>query len=63
MVFILDPSKNEDSAVNGTDEYAASTIYGSISSSSDSIENVGLYAFYPGRFFNQTSGGWNRDGN
>ncbi len=52
MVFVLDPSKNEGK----THEYAASTIYGSISSSSDSWDDTGLYAYYPGR------DEWNRDG-
>ena len=57
-VFILDPTKQEDTTVeaNGTDEYCASVIYGSISSSSDSFDETGLYSYYPGR------GTWNRDG-
>ncbi len=56
--FILDPERNEGdpTAANGTDEYACSTIYGSITSSSDSFSDTGLYAFYPSR------GTWNRDG-
>lgn len=57
-VFVLDPSKQEDTKVeaNGTDEYCASAIYGSISSSSDAFDETGLYSYYPGR------GTWNRDG-
>ncbi len=57
-VFVLDPSKQDDTKVeaNGTDEYCASAIYGSISSSSDAFDETGLYAYYPGR------GTWNRDG-
>lgn len=51
-VFVLDPSKNEGE----TDEYAASTIHGSIRSSSDAWEDTGLYAYYP------TRNEWNRDG-
>ncbi len=52
MVFALNPNKNEGE----TDEYAASTIYGSIRSSSDSWDDTGLYAWYPSR------PEWNRDG-
>ncbi len=57
-VFVLNPSDYEDSTDTsyGTDEYACSTIYGSISSSSDSFDETGLYSYYPGR------GTWNRDG-
>lgn len=57
-VFVLDPTKQDDtrSVENGTDEYCVSSIYGSISSSSDAFEETGLYAYYPGR------GTWNRDG-
>ena len=57
-VFVLDPSKQEDTASNenGTDEYAASTIYGSIRGSSDTFSETGLYAYYPSRHK------WNRDG-
>lgn len=57
-VFVLDPTKQDDTkaAANGTDEYCASSIYGSISSSSDAFDETGLYAYYPGR------GTWNRDG-
>lgn len=58
MVFVLNPNKNEGSSdpASGTDEYAASTIYGSIRSSSDSWDDAGLYAWYPAK--NE----WNRDG-
>lgn len=60
-VFILDPNKKEEGIGNeGTDEYAVNTIYGSIGSSSDTIDKVGLYSYYPARLYN---GGWNRDGN
>ncbi len=57
-VFILDPTKQDDAtnSTNGTDEYCASAIYGSISSSSDSFDETGLYSYYPDR------GTWNRDG-
>lgn len=56
-VFVLDPSKQEDTASGeGTDEYAASTIYGSIRGSSDTFSETGLYAYYPSRHK------WNRDG-
>jgi hypothetical protein len=51
-VFVLDSSKAEGQ----TDEYAVSTIYGSISSSSDAWSDTGLYAYYPSR------DEWNRDG-
>lgn len=51
-VYVLDASKNESE----TDEYAAMVIYGSLSSSPDSFDEIGLYAYYPGR------GNWNRDG-
>ena len=43
MVYVLDSTLNEAM----TDMYAASTIYGSISSSTDSYDLVGLYAYYP----------------
>lgn len=58
MVFVLNPNKKEGSysTEEGTDEYAASTIYGSIRSSSDSWDDAGLYAWYPAK--NE----WNRDG-
>lgn len=58
MVFVLNPNKNEGSSdpASGTDEYAASTIYGSIRSSSDSWDDAGLYAWYPAKYE------WNRDG-
>ena len=57
MVFVLNPNKREGSNdTTGTDEYAASTIYGSIRSSSDSWDDAGLYAWYPAK--NE----WNRDG-
>ncbi len=58
MVFVLNPNKAEgsDSTEEGTDEYAASTIYGSIRSSSDSWDDTGLYAWYPEKKE------WNRDG-
>ena len=58
MVFVLNPNKLEgsDNQTLGTDEYAASTIYGSIRSSSDSWDDTGLYAWYPEKKE------WNRDG-
>ena len=58
MVFVLNPNKAEgsDDTTLGTDEYAASTIYGSIRSSSDSWDDTGLYAWYPAK------DDWNRDG-
>lgn len=58
MVFVLNPNKCEGSndTTLGTDEYAASTIYGSIRSSSDSWDDAGLYAWYP------ANDKWNRDG-
>lgn len=58
MVFVLNPNKKEGSysTEEGTDEYASSTIYGSIRSSSDSWDDTGLYAWYPAK------GQWNRDG-
>ncbi len=58
MVFVLNPNKAEGSysTEEGTDEYAASTIYGSIRSSSDSWDDTGLYAWYPEKKE------WNRDG-
>ncbi len=52
-VYVLDSSKDEGS----TDEYASMVIYGYLTSSSDSFNETGLYAYYPGR------GNWNRDGN
>ncbi len=55
--FVLDYNKKEDgNSTAGTDEYASSTIYGSIRSSSDSWDDVGLYAYYPSKQE------WNRDG-
>lgn len=51
-VFVLNPDLNESEG----DEYCTSTIYGSVSGSSDSWDETGLYAYYPGR------GKWNRDG-
>lgn len=58
MVFVLNPNKKEGSysTEEGTDEYASSTIYGSIRSSSDSWDDTGLYAWYPAQKE------WNRDG-
>lgn len=58
MVFVLNPNKKEGSysTTEGTDEYASSTIYGSIRSSSDSWDDTGLYAWYPAQKE------WNRDG-
>ena len=58
MVFVLNPNKKEGSysTEEGTDEYASSTIYGSIRSSSDSWDDAGLYAWYPAQKE------WNRDG-
>lgn len=58
MVFVLNPNKKEGSysTEEGTDEYASSTIYGSIRSSSDSWDDTGLYAWYPAKRQ------WNRDG-
>mgnify|MGYP007102010618 CR=1 FL=1 len=50
--YVLDNTAKEGE----TDEYAYQTIYGSISSSSISFDEVGLYSYYPSR--NQ----WNRDG-
>ncbi|MBO4321213.1 MAG: hypothetical protein J5857_12170 [Treponema sp.] len=52
MVFVLDPTKPEGQ----TDEYASMTVAGSLSSSADTFEENGLYAYYPSR------GVWNRDG-
>lgn len=52
MVFVLDPSKPEGQ----TDEYAAMEVAGSLSSSQDTFDENGLYAYYPSR------GVWNRDG-
>ena len=51
-LYVLDSSKNESE----TDEYASLVIQGYLSSSSDSFDETGLYAYYPGR------GNWNRDG-
>lgn len=51
MVYSFDETKN----LSETDLYAASTIYGPISSSLDSYDNIGLYACPAG-------GEWNRDG-
>ena len=53
MVFVLDPSQPEGQ----TDEYASMTVAGTLSSSPDTFDETGLYAFYPSR------GVWNRDGN
>ncbi|MBR4005426.1 MAG: hypothetical protein IKI90_06205 [Treponema sp.] len=52
MVFVLDPTKNEGQ----TDEYASMTVGGVLSSSPDTFDETGLYAYYPSR------GVWNRDG-
>ena len=49
---MLDQSKPEASS----DEYAWMTIHYSITSSSLSFDEIGLYSFYPER------GTWNRDG-
>lgn len=51
-IYVLDNTKDE----SYTDEYAYMTIFGSISSSSISFDEVGLYAYYPDR------NTWNRDG-
>ena len=53
MVFVLDPLQPEGQ----TDEYASMTVAGTLSSSPDTFDETGLYAFYPSR------GVWNRDGN
>ena len=50
--FVLDPSANE----GDDDEYVCSRIYSTISSSSDTFSETGLYAYYKNR------GSWNRDG-
>ncbi len=52
MLYILNPSVAE----GADDEYACMTIYGTLSSATDSFSETGLYAFYPNR------GTWNRDG-
>ena len=52
MVFVL----NSGAAEGQTDEYASMTVGGSLSSSPDTCDETGLYAFYPSR------GVWNRDG-
>ena len=52
MVFVL----NSEFAEGQTDEYASMTVGGSLSSSPDTFDETGLYAFYPSR------GVWNRDG-
>ncbi len=52
MVFVL----NSGAAEGQTDEYASMTVGGSLSSSPDTFDETGLYAFYPSR------GVWNRDG-
>lgn len=52
MVFVLDPSKPEGQ----TDEYASMTVGGTLSSSPDTFDENGLYAYYPSRSV------WNRDG-
>ena len=51
MVYVLDETK----PMAMTDLYCASTIYSSISSSTDSYDSIGLYACNAG-------GNWNRDG-
>lgn len=51
-IYALDSSKNEGE----TDEYASLSIGGILSSSTDSFDETGLYAYYPER------GNWNRDG-
>ncbi len=51
MVYVLDETKQ----MAMTDLYCASTIYSSISSSTDSYDSIGLYACNAG-------GNWNRDG-
>ncbi|MDO4507137.1 MAG: hypothetical protein Q4B64_09325 [Spirochaetales bacterium] len=51
MVYALDETK----PMNMTDLYCASTIYSSISSSTDSYDSIGLYACNAG-------GKWDRDG-
>ena len=51
MVYALDQTKN----MAETDLFAASTIYSSISSSTDSYDSIGLYARIVGE-------DWNRDG-
>lgn len=51
MVYVLD----ETEPMAMTDLYCASTIYSSISSSTDSYDSIGLYACNAG-------GNWNRDG-
>lgn len=52
MVFVLDSSKPEGQ----TDEYASMTVGGTLSSSPDTFDENGLYAYYPSRSV------WNRDG-
>ena len=52
LTYVLDQSEPEASS----DEYAWMTIHYSITSSSLSFDEIGLYSFYPGR------GTWNRDG-
>lgn len=52
MVFVLEPTENEGQ----TDEYASMTVGGVLSSSPDTFDETGLYAYYPSR------GVWNRDG-
>ena len=52
LTYVLDQSEQEASS----DEYAWMTIHYSITSSSLSFDEIGLYSFYPGR------GTWNRDG-
>ena len=56
MVFVLDPTQPE----GHTDEYASMTVGGSLSSSPDTFDETGLYAFYPSR--GGGVGVWNRDG-
>lgn len=49
-------TRNPEAYEMDDDEYCSSTINGSVAASSDSWEDAGLYAYYPGR------GTWNRDG-
>ena len=51
-LYVLDASRSE----GDTDEYGSMIISGYLSSSSDTFDEIGLYAYYPGR------GVWNRDG-
>lgn len=52
VVFVLD----QDKKMEETDLYAASTIYGSIGSSTDTYDSIGMYACPSGNLSN-----WNRD--